>query len=246
MFGEILKKIIGGITGLVKPAYAPGLTQQQQISNINSSMKPQLDYYVKQNAANEANASARNAGIANGSIPTPTPYPPYDSNQSTGTPYRQVLKEYKFNHPVPTNTSVPPLPYQGKPGIPNYPVFNGLLGKNTNGNRGNIDNNPIGNSNIEQLIKKYFPEDTRTAIAVFKHESQLGKFFQNLQGVPAYGIAQIYLPAHREQIPGATDAAKIEWLKNPENNLKLARQIYDASGWNPWESYITGKYKQYL
>lgn len=98
----------------------------------------------------------------------------------------------------------------------------------------------------EQLVGKYFPEVKRTAVAVFKQESQLGKFQQNLQGAPAYGIAQIYLPAHRAQIPGANDAQKIQWLKNPDNNLKFARQLYDKQGWQPWNAYTSGAYKKYL
>lgn len=99
---------------------------------------------------------------------------------------------------------------------------------------------------ISQLIAKIFPEDPKTAKAIFTHESQLGKYFKNLGGSNAYGVAQIMLPSHRNKIPGANDPEKIEYLRNPENNLKIARQIYDAQGWNPWQSYTSGAYKKYL
>jgi len=107
-------------------------------------------------------------------------------------------------------------------------------------------------TDVEQLIRKYFPEDYETARAVFQHESQLGKYFQNLQGAPAYGVAQVYLPVWSKQIPGDTDEQKIEWLKDPDNNLSIARKIYDdrakwdTTGWNAWDSYKHGHYKQYM
>ncbi len=105
---------------------------------------------------------------------------------------------------------------------------------------------------IITAIKEYFPENPKLAIAIFRHESQLGQYFQNLEGAPSYGIAQIYLPVWRDKIPGKTDEEKISWLKNPNNNLKLAREIYEDSkkrrgnGWLPWDSYRFGYYKKYL
>ena len=101
-------------------------------------------------------------------------------------------------------------------------------------------------------INKYFPEDPKTAKAIFTQESQLGKFFQNLEGSPDYGVAQINLPTWKDEIPGDTEQDKIEWLRDPDNNLKIARMIYDDSlkrngdGWLPWTAYTSGRYKDYL
>lgn len=108
--------------------------------------------------------------------------------------------------------------------------------------------NPKAKPSIPDLVKKYFPEDTRTAMAIFQQESQLGKYPQNLQGAPAYGVTQVYLPFHRERIPGATDEAKITWLQDPENNLSFGRKLYEEAGnsFNPWEAYTTQRYKQFL
>jgi hypothetical protein len=96
------------------------------------------------------------------------------------------------------------------------------------------------------LIEKHFPEDPRLATAIFQQESQLGKFEQNLQGAPAYGISQVYLPSHRQAVPGETDEAKIEWLKNPDNNLSFARKLYDERGWQPWDAYRFKQYEKYM
>ena len=111
---------------------------------------------------------------------------------------------------------------------------------------------PEPKSEVDTLIEQYFGDDLDTANAVFTHESQKGKYFQNFDGYPAYGVGQVYLPAHRKNIPGKDDVEKVEWLKSPKNNIEFSRKIYDESkkrtgdGWRPWESYTTGKYKKYL
>lgn len=35
-------------------------------------------------------------------------------------------------------------------------------------------------------------------------------------------------------------------LRDCTDNIKVAYQIYKASGWNPWVVYQTGAYKKYL
>lgn len=115
-----------------------------------------------------------------------------------------------------------------------------------------IPNSVVGQNipkpTVVDLIKQFFPEDPQTAQAIFTHESQLGKFFKNLAGSNAYGVAQIMLPSHRSKIPGSTDAEKVEALRDPQTNLKIARQVYDEAGgsFNPWQSYTSGAYKKYV
>ena len=108
--------------------------------------------------------------------------------------------------------------------------------------------NPVYQPSVTDLIKKYFPEDPKTAQAIFTHESQLGKYFKNLGGSNAYGIAQIMLPSHRDKIPGKTDQEKIDSLRDPEINLSVARRVYNEAGnsFKPWQSYTSGAYKKYL
>lgn len=101
-------------------------------------------------------------------------------------------------------------------------------------------------------IEEYFPEDPEIARAIFTQESQLGLHFQNLEGSPDYGIAQINLPTWTDRIPVETEEEKIEWLRDPDNNLSLARIIYEDSlerhgdGWLPWVGYTSGAYKEFL
>jgi hypothetical protein len=61
-----------------------------------------------------------------------------------------------------------------------------------------------------------------------------------------YGLMQINLAAHYSKIPGSTTDEKIQWLFNPYNNISLAKQLYDGSGWSSWNGFTSGSYQQFL
>ena len=102
-------------------------------------------------------------------------------------------------------------------------------------------------SSIEGMIAEVFPEDPKTAVAIFKSESGLNP---NAKGdIPleyeyqgriighSCGLAQIRV------LPGRPDC---ETLKNPKNNLEWARKIYDRVGWTAWSNFKNDRYKNFL
>jgi len=100
---------------------------------------------------------------------------------------------------------------------------------------------PIPKSYIEHLIVKTFPEDPRTALAIAWAESELNAKIPNWNDSHrgckgSFGVFQIAC-LHTD------DYTK---LYNVEYNIKMARKIYDAEGWQPWGAYTDGRYKQYM
>jgi len=51
---------------------------------------------------------------------------------------------------------------------------------------------------------------------------------------------------HWAKAEGNTLEEKTEWLKVPANNMKVARQIYDRQGFQPWAAFTGGSYKKHL
>ncbi len=84
---------------------------------------------------------------------------------------------------------------------------------------------------VKRLTYQYFGGNAPQAVRVFSCESGLRP--TAVSHTEDYGVAQIHLPAHAKKIP-ADD--KKNWLFNPENNIKLALQLFIYSGWNPWRS----------
>lgn len=64
------------------------------------------------------------------------------------------------------------------------------------------------------------------------------------------GLFQINMKAHADKLrrwTGSDDPAVWErWLKDPENNIFAASQVYKSQGLGAWTGYTSGKYKQYL
>ena len=80
---------------------------------------------------------------------------------------------------------------------------------------------------IEEKIRAMFPEDPDRAVAIAKCESGMradafnGK---NRNGSWDAGVMQI----------NSVHKYSKEYLFNVDNNLKVARKLYDRQGFNPW------------
>ena len=112
---------------------------------------------------------------------------------------------------------------------------------------------------IEERIKRAFPEDPETMVATLKAESGLNPkaigwnchYFradgtrystscrpgdQGKAWSVDCGIAQ-------NNVPGKVCPEK---MFDVDYSLKLAREKFDQRGFSPWYAFVTGKYKQYL
>ncbi len=115
------------------------------------------------------------------------------------------------------------------------------------------------------LFDKHFGKEAHIARAIAKAENRSGdpkamNTNRDYSGLPNkpwkqefpngsedYGLMQINLFWNWEKVPGRTKAEKITWIQNPNNNIKLAKQIRDSWGnYSAWSTYKNGKYKQYL
>ena len=94
---------------------------------------------------------------------------------------------------------------------------------------------------VRLAVRREFGNEADLALAVFRSESGLIPSREGDSGT-SIGIAQIHIPAHSRKIP-ATD--KKAWLKNFQNNIKLAHQIRCSSGWGAWTQFKTGAYKAF-
>ena len=83
------------------------------------------------------------------------------------------------------------------------------------------------------LIKKTFPENAETMIAIAKAESNFKPDAVNVNsdGSKDCGIFQI----------NSVHGYDCEWLKVPENNMVAARKVYDKQGLNAWMTYVYAK-----
>lgn len=94
---------------------------------------------------------------------------------------------------------------------------------------------------IEQEIRTVFWEDPETAVKVAKCESGLRADIQSHHTLSygrerSFGIFQIHEP------DWSVKADKLElydWRTSPEDNIKMARYIYDSAGkrFTPWSCY---------
>jgi len=99
-------------------------------------------------------------------------------------------------------------------------------------------------ASVEEQIRRMFPEDPNTAVAIAKCESGLNPDVIG-DGHTAYvsvGLMQIRTLPTRMDYYNLT----VNKLKDPVVNLLMARIIYDRSGWQPWSCYTKGYYNKYL
>lgn len=126
-----------------------------------------------------------------------------------------------------------------------------------------VEVNPCDIS-IEACITKYFPEDSRTAIAVFKAESSLNpnnigyncryEYFDKKTQATSTKVTTCKVADRARAISKDYGLAQIndqhsktpEVFLDPETNLKKARELYDERGWKCWYAYTDGIYKKYL
>ena len=108
---------------------------------------------------------------------------------------------------------------------------------------------------VEKCITKYFPEDPKLAIAVFKAESQLnprsiGYNCRYGDKVTTCKVSDRALALTKDygiaQINQANYQGNKEDLLDTETNLKVARKVYDEQTWRAWYVYRDKKYVQYL
>jgi hypothetical protein len=108
-----------------------------------------------------------------------------------------------------------------------------------------VEYTPTG---IERLIRNTFPEDAETALAIARNEGGLqveiqSQYRKNGVREPSFCTFQIHEPSWMKL---AKSHGYGDYKTNVESCVKMARIVYDTSGWKPWTTYTSGSYKQYL
>lgn len=95
-------------------------------------------------------------------------------------------------------------------------------------------------SEIEKKICDTFPEDCDTMIAIAYAENRTLNAAPNpnvnSNGSVDCGLMQV----------NSIHGYDCDYLENIENNLKVAREIYDREGLGAWSTYKSGKYLSFL
>lgn len=94
---------------------------------------------------------------------------------------------------------------------------------------------------MEEEVRKTFPENPNTMVAVTECESN----FNPLAVGPTsdYGLLQIHAPTWEAT---AKELGYYNYRTDIEENLKMARHIYDVQGIRAWVCYSKGYYTKYL
>lgn len=118
---------------------------------------------------------------------------------------------------------------------------------------------------VPEIVKKYFKEDSRVALAVFTHESRLKK---NIVGYNCYylsgKVSSVRLEGYKSTSCKKSDIsyawsvdcgiAQINhkgkvcpaWTFDAEKNIQHAHKMYLKRGFSPWYSYKSKAYMAYL
>lgn len=122
---------------------------------------------------------------------------------------------------------------------PNTANSDAVVGDSLNGS-GEVNSSPsIQELSLDEKICKTFPEDCEIMIAISKAENSKRDPFAvgyNKDGSIDVGIFQI------NSIHGYDK----EYLFDIDNNIKVAREIYDREGKEAWVAYNTNKHLAYL
>ena len=96
---------------------------------------------------------------------------------------------------------------------------------------------------VEGQIRRIFGKDAQIALAVSQAENGSRACDRvsrpNRDGSVDIGVFQVNSNAHKAK-------ATPDELKDCLTNIKVAKQIYDKSGWFPWVVYRTKSYLSYL
>lgn len=122
------------------------------------------------------------------------------------------------------------------------------------GEVGQYSSAPLTVSQVAELIVERFgyKEEAADALAIAQAESGLDTTKENKTSAEcSIGLFQINLArdycngtwVHAGKVPGDTMEEKIEWLKVPENNIEIAKQIHRTSGFYPWSVFLNGVYE---
>ena len=115
-----------------------------------------------------------------------------------------------------------------------------------------IQDKSFNQADIEAYMKQIFASQFRIARAVQHNEcGPTNKAYPGCEFITgreySCGIFQINLMAHWNKVPvGTTFEEKCEYLKNPYNNILVAKSIFADSGWTPWSAYTNGNYLRSL
>lgn len=90
---------------------------------------------------------------------------------------------------------------------------------------------PTGEETLVALVRDTFPEDPETAVRIVSCES--GWNPAAVSHTDDHGLFQIHAPIHLG--PGGVAAGlSREDLHDPATNVRVARILFDQSGWQPW------------
>jgi hypothetical protein len=99
--------------------------------------------------------------------------------------------------------------------------------------------------NVKQLMalarNAGFSEEQAPTMAAIAMAESSGRA-SVVNSIGATGLWQINQPVHVKAHPTWTQG----WLKDPGNNAKAAKAIYDTQGLRAWTVYTSGAYKKYL
>lgn len=87
------------------------------------------------------------------------------------------------------------------------------------------------------IIREVFGPDAPMALAIAQAESGLDCGIDSLTSDS--GLFQIHLPVHLEKFGGRS-------VYDCRANAEVAKQIFDAQGWNPWVAFTNGAYRRFL
>ena len=107
----------------------------------------------------------------------------------------------------------------------------------------------VKGSNKRLIAKKVietFPEEAEDFLAITWGESE---FKNDAESWCCHGVMQIHEWEHRFKIPTShneTKEGRIAWLRNPDNNIKVGRMVYEEKGdKTPWDAWNDGSYQRY-
>jgi len=108
-----------------------------------------------------------------------------------------------------------------------------------------MENKQSSSKILEEKIRAAFPEDPDTAVAIAKAESRLNPdvvgdenmIWDDGRNGMSCGIFQIRVFPNRPAC---------EKLLDEDFNIEYARELYERSGWLPWSTFKSGRYKNFL